>query len=169
MQDFMVYCDLDGVLVDLAGKMSEFYGEELTRKNFKDKLHELMDSISMVEKLNFWTDLEETSDCMDLWNFIKEFNPLILTSYSGIPLACVGKKNWCLKHLNINSDKVICVRHSADKQKYSGNNKILIDDLKSNIEEWEDKGGIGILHKNSKDTLKLLKSLLYTKYDTYDI
>jgi hypothetical protein len=169
MHDFIIYCDLDGVLVDLAKRMKEFYGEELNENNFKDKIHELMKKLNMTEKLDFWANLEKTSDCMDIWNFIKQFDPFILTSYSGISLACIGKKYWCLEHINVSANKIICVKHSFEKQKYAGSNKILIDDLKSNIEEWESKGGIGILHKTAKDTLKLLKSLLYTKYDTYDI
>jgi hypothetical protein len=61
------------------------------------------------------------------------------------------------------------VPHSASKQNYAGSNRILIDDLESNIKEWEEKGGIGILHKNAITTLKILKNILYTKYDTYDI
>ncbi len=169
MQDFTIYCDLDGVLVDLAGKMSEIYGEDLTNGSFTDKFFKYMDKLSVTEKLDFWTNLDETSDCMELWNFIKQFNPEILTSCSGMAVACMGKKRWCLQHIDVSPRRVICVPHSTDKQNYAGSNKILIDDLKSNIEEWESKGGIGILHKTAKHTLKLLKSLLYTKYDTYDI
>lgn len=169
MQEVNIYCDLDGVLVDLAGRMSEIYGKKLENGSFTDKFYELMDKFSVTEKFDFWKDLEETHDCMELWNFIKEFDPLILTSCSGMAIACMGKKKWCANHLGISSEKVICVPHSTSKQKYAGSGKILIDDLTSNIAEWEINGGIGILHKNSKDTLKLLKSILYTKYDTYDI
>jgi len=64
---------------------------------------------------------------------------------------------------------VICVPRSASKQNHAGKNRILIDDLESNINEWEAKGGIGILHKNAGETLAILKKILYTKYDTYDI
>ena len=41
---------------------------------------------------------------------------------------------------------------------YSGINKILIDDRPDNIEQWRSKGGIGILHTNTADTLKQLQA-----------
>ena len=45
------------------------------------------------------------------------------------------------------------------KQNYSGTNKILIDDRPDNIEQWRSKGGIGILHTNTADTLKQLQNI----------
>ena len=38
--------------------------------------------------------------------------------------------------------------YSQDKQRYSNENSILIDDKKSNINEWAAKGGIAIRCKN---------------------
>lgn len=165
MQDFYIYCDLDGVLVDLAGRISQIYQKDLRNGSFTQEFYKLMEKMSVVEKLDFWTSLDQTHDCMQLWNFIKQFDPEILTSCSGMAVACWGKKRWCLQNLFIKTRKVICVSQSVEKQHYSGKNKILIDDLESNILEWEAKGGIGILHKNSKDSVKLLKNILYTKYD----
>jgi hypothetical protein len=169
MQNFEIYCDLDGVLVDLAGKMSEIYNTNLTNGSFIDHFYKLMNSLSTPERLDFWISLDETNDGMDLWNFIKKFNPTILTSCSSMAVACVGKKKWCSNHLDVPSRRVICVPRSSSKQNHARPNRILIDDLESNISEWETKGGIGILHKNANTTLKILKNILYTKYDTYDI
>jgi hypothetical protein len=45
------------------------------------------------------------------------------------------------------------------KQKYSGENNILIDDREDNIQQWKDKGGIGILHTSTANTIKQLKDL----------
>ena len=38
-------------------------------------------------------------------------------------------------------------------------NNRLIDDLENTINEWNDKGGIGILHTSAADTIKQLKDL----------
>ena len=35
----------------------------------------------------------------------------------------------------------------------------MIDDRQSNIDAWESEGGIGILHKNARDTINELKRL----------
>lgn len=169
MQDLEIYCDLDGVLVDLAGKMQEFYGVDYESPSFTSNFFALMDKLNNDEKIKFWSNLQPRSDYMKLWNFIKKFNPFILTSCSKMISACIGKKKWCLKHIGVSDDKIICVPKSSTKQNYAQKNRILIDDLPSNIHEWENKGGIGVLHKNANDTVKFLKNLLYTKYDTYDI
>ena len=51
------------------------------------------------------------------------------------------------------------VRSKEKKKEFAGKNKILIDDLKSNIKEWKASGGIGILHKQTASTISALKEL----------
>ena len=48
---------------------------------------------------------------------------------------------------------------ASQKQQFSGENQILIDDRVDNIEQWKSKGGIGILHTSASDTIKQLKEL----------
>ncbi len=47
----------------------------------------------------------------------------------------------------------------ANKQLFSDTNRILIDDLPNTIDEWNAKGGIGILHTSAANTIKELKKL----------
>ena len=35
----------------------------------------------------------------------------------------------------------------------------MIDDRQDNIDAWESEGGVGILHKNARDTINELKKL----------
>jgi hypothetical protein len=53
--------------------------------------------------------------------------------------------------------------YSKDKQRYANENSILIDDKKSNIEEWISKGGIAIRCKdgNVDYVIEKLKELEY--------
>jgi hypothetical protein len=53
----------------------------------------------------------------------------------------------------------LILANAVNKQNYSGENKILIDDREKNIEQWRSKGGIGILHTSASDTIKQLKEL----------
>jgi hypothetical protein len=39
-------------------------------------------------------------------------------------------------------------------------NSILVDDTKKKINGWRAAGGIGILHKNTKDTIKQLNEII---------
>jgi hypothetical protein len=43
------------------------------------------------------------------------------------------------------------------KKQYANPNSILIDDTESVINDWNEAGGIGILHKNAKTTIETLK------------
>jgi hypothetical protein len=40
-----------------------------------------------------------------------------------------------------------------EKQKFAGENRILIDDLKKTIDEWNEAGGIGIHHTSTANTI----------------
>lgn len=153
-----IYCDLDGVLVDLHKRMNEIYGYDIL-PIFGIKFYEYMETLNDSENQIFWSNLPQTKDCILLWNYIKKYDPFILTSCSGYKAAAIGKKIWCKNNLGIEESKVICVPHSNTKRKYSAKNKILIDDLRSNIKDWKTKGGKGILHENAEETIFQLKNL----------
>jgi hypothetical protein len=52
---------------------------------------------------------------------------------------------------------IILVDKAITKQKYAALNGILIDDYEKNIAQWREAGGIGILHKNARETIKQLR------------
>jgi hypothetical protein len=58
-----------------------------------------------------------------------------------------------------NSFKKAYFYNRANKQLFAGPNRILIDDMKQTIDEWNAKGGIGIFHTSAADTIKQLKKL----------
>jgi hypothetical protein len=67
-----------------------------------------------------------------------------------------GKTLWVNRLFNYNK---IYFKVSSQKQQLAKPNRILIDDREDNIKRWKDKGGIGIHHINSADTIKQLKLL----------
>jgi hypothetical protein len=96
-----------------------------------------------------------------LWDFIKPYKPDLLTSPSRNDTSRLGKNLWVRNHLNP-KPKVIFA-YSADKQRYANETSILIDDKKSNINEWTAKGGIAIRCKNGDvdHVIEELKKLGY--------
>ena len=50
------------------------------------------------------------------------------------------------------------LEYSRSKHKYAAPNHVLIDDREDIIKDWEDKGGIGILHTSTKNTIECLKN-----------
>ena len=73
----------------------------------------------------------------------------------------LGKNLWVKNNLNPKPKTIFA--YSADKQRYSNENSILIDDKKSNINEWAAKGGISIRCKNGdvNHVIEKLKELGY--------
>ena len=105
---------------------------------------------------SFWIRLKWMPDGHELWNYIKHFNPSLLSAPSREKSSRIGKRVW-VKH-NLPGVKLI-LANASDKQNYSGENQILIDDRDKNIEQWRSKGGIGILHTSAANTIKQLKEL----------
>jgi len=174
-QKYTIYCDMDGVLVDFDKGYKDLTGMSTKKANtypkmffwrfFRKKLKE-----KKMDEKDFWANLESYPGKEELWSYISPYKPNILSSPSidfKLPPnqqldpeyneAIQGKKAWISNNLN-NVNKEIFVP-ASQKQQFSGENKILIDDREDNIEQWKSKGGIGILHTSASDTIKQLKEL----------
>ena len=142
-----IFCDLDGVLVDLEAGIRKLPDGEarLSAGSGKWKLpnHD-----------GFWADLPWMSDGRQLWNAIKGSKPTILTKAPrNNPYAPGNKKSWVRKNLG----DVPTIVVTGTKSGHAEKGHILIDDMEKNISEWRARGGIGILHKNTSATLAELK------------
>jgi 5'(3')-deoxyribonucleotidase len=155
-----IYCDMDQVLVNLLGganRALQMQGLPDFTKAPKDVKWE---ALKQVPK--FWANLDPMPDGMMLWRFIRQYDAAILSTPSKRMPTCESeKREWIRKHLGNVRDVNIVPRD--DKQKFAvtkdGKPNILIDDYKKNIDEWEAKGGIGIRHINTMQTLSQLRKL----------
>ncbi len=149
----MIYCDLDGVLTDFDGGFFDIAGKlpsEISRK-------ELWDVVSITS--GYWLNLKKMADADMLISYLSQGTYQILTGLPirGYKTAEIEKRAWVKQHLG-NDIKVICCL-SKDKSLYCQKGDILIDDRKKNICQWEQAGGIGILHTSSQETIKMLEAL----------
>lgn len=163
MNDHIIFCDLDGVLVDLLGQMSNDLKKNI--KELPDRLiyktiHEYFEGRNKKFNIEYWSDLPKQKDCDELWDFLKPYSPLILTATMANRDIAEGKIKWCKKNLKLDKHRVFPVNHSRDKQEYASPRSILIDDLPKNIKQFREKGGIGVLHKDAASTIKKLKKIL---------
>ena len=177
-EQYQIYCDMDGVLVDfVAGTVEHITkqlqageAEELKEKIGRDYVTEEDIHVTspnrnldirdyMFKELDhhaeFWENLPWMPGGKELWAFISQFNPYILTAPMGYGSE-IGKQAWIDKNLQPAPSKVFM---SHDKFKWAASSHILIDDFTKNTIPWEKEGGIAILHTDAGITIKKLEEL----------
>ena len=153
VMDYKIYCDMDGVLADFESGYEELTGIDL-RGEFQ-KGDDFWDPISKAG-VGFWAGLKWMPDGQKLWDYLKPFDPVLLSAPSREDSSRIGKHVW-VKH-KIPGTKLI-LRYAKQKQELATPESILIDDRQVNIDQWEAAGGIGILHTSADNTIKQLKQL----------
>jgi hypothetical protein len=159
---YQIYMDLDGCLADFDARFEHFYGilpkeyEETAIQQFGEKIgkEKFWHSIDEVIGVRFWRGIPLTPGGMELWDYIKQFNPIILTAPSRNEVSKIGKRLWVQD--NLGSNIPIEFRASSRKQELSGPGKILIDDRLDNILGWKSKNGIGLLYEGDSKKIIIL-------------
>jgi hypothetical protein len=155
-QKYKIFCDMDGVLTNFDTRFKSINPEKLSPTQYSNKygVSKFWDTITK-EGVGFWVGMEWMRDGKELWDFIKDKQPTLLSAPSRDPSSRLGKRLWVKN--NIPGTK-LTLASAEKKQNYSGTNKILINDRPDNITQWKSKGGIGILHTNTQDTIKQLQA-----------
>ena len=143
---YKIYCDMDGVLTDFESRFDHFSGMHPQEYEKKFGIEQFWHLIDTKIGVRFWVGMPWMPQGKKLWDFIKPYQPDLLTSPSRHDTSRLGK-NLCVRN-NLNPKPKVIFAYSADKQRYANENSILIDDKKSNINEWASKGGIAIRCKD---------------------
>ena len=168
-----VFVDLDGVLADfdrgfrnLVDNHEKLSADDYEKKYGKDQFWALISKNGE----SFYENLAWKSDGRVLWDYIKRYRPIVLTSPSQDKTSVTGKTKWVRRYLLINEDPVMNPKYfqqghhliiDGDKYKYASfETDILIDDTEEKIKKWTEAGGTGILHTESKSTIQLLEQVI---------
>lgn len=143
---YKIYCDMDGVLTDFESRFDHFSGMHPQEYEKKFGIEQFWHLIDNKIGVRFWVGMPWMPQGKKLWEFIKPYQPDLLTSPSRHDTSRLGKNLWVRN--NLNPKPKVIFAYSADKQRYANENSILIDDKKSNINEWASKGGIAIRCKD---------------------
>ena len=170
---YTIFCDLDGVLVDFnRGFMEISENPEKLSPHAYEELHGKNSIWPILDKLgeDFWADLPWTPDGRELWDYLKQYDPIILSAPSRSAECLAGKAKWIKLHLHIDEEPVTKPEDftsktrivlDQDKWKYARDKfDILIDDFDIKLNKWTDAGGTGILHNDSTDSNRVLEDIM---------
>ena len=87
VMDYKIYCDMDGVLADFESGYEELTGVDL-KGEFK-KGDDFWDPIK-VAGVGFWAGLKWMPDGQKLWDYLKPFNPVLLSAPSREQSSRIG-------------------------------------------------------------------------------
>lgn len=146
---------MDGVLTDFNGAYEKLTGIKIKKDENHRNDEAFFDPINKAGKY-FWSNMSWTKDGKQLWDCIKQYQPELLSAPTRDNSSRVGKHLWVEKEL---PGVHLILRSAKSKKEFAGKNNILIDDKLSNIEQWEENGGIGIHHISTEITIKELKKL----------
>ena len=156
---YTIYCDMDGVLVDFEKGYEEVTGKPFSEAGEGPEFWEPIHKMGAA----FWIKLKWLPDGKELWNYISPYNPTLLSAPSQEESSKIGKRVW--KKNNLPDVKMI-LTPARFKQKYSGENKILIDDMERN-HPHVDITNLGEMKKKKlqyKDEISRLEKLQW-EYD----
>jgi hypothetical protein len=158
---YKIYCDMDGVLTNFESRFEHFSGMHPQEYEKAHGIPAFWNLIDVKIGVRFWVGMDWMPQGRKLWDFISPYKPDLLTSPSRDNASRLGKQLWAKN--NLSPKPKVIMAYSKDKQRYANENSILIDDKKSNINEWAAKGGIAIRCKdgNVDHVLEQLKELGY--------
>lgn len=147
--------DLDAGLVGAEMKYHDV-GKGTEKKKVRSLMYTLVSN-----NYKWWVNLDWMPDGRELWEYIKPFNPIILTGPQG-PNSKLAKKAWVLRELGLGKDRVI-VTHTKHEEARpfldKGVTPVLIDDLPKYVVPFRNVGGIAIHHANTEQTIAELQAL----------
>lgn len=153
-----IYLDMDGVLVDFEKQLEKTVKMPINQWT-KQGRKERWDAV--IDKKDFWHTAPWLSEGKKLFNYVKKFNPHILSAYvehAHDPNCIPGKKSWAMK-AGVPANRINLVKRSQKKDyaKVNGEPAILIDDYEKNTSEFTRAGGIGITFKSANQVIAELK------------
>lgn len=144
-----LFLDLDGVFADFEGAVEILFGRpfaSVPRREMWRRIHKTR---------GFWNELALLPGADRLWRHCAPHDPVFLTGILPSDRTCEPAKiDWVRRHFG--AERIICCL-SRDKQRYGKPGDVLVDDRASNVEAWQEMGGVGILHLSVDETIGRLR------------
>lgn len=150
----MLYIDIDGCFADFNKACIQHTGSPY-RKDCWSTLDRVPNLFSTLEVIPYSWMIISFLEARNIKYELLGALPLLTEK---LVTAQRDKVQWVRDRLDIDVQvNLVASRHY--KKYFCKNEDILIDDLPDNIKQWEEVGGIGILHTNWDDTIERLKEI----------
>lgn len=130
----LLFCDLDGILADFEKGVENTFGENICDIR-PSKLWSVIN-----KSTTFFGNLPWMPKGRELWERIKEYDPIIITCVpTGCCTATEQKIRWCQRELGPDIKVITCL--TKDKSNYCYSRLFLIDNRLPVLNSWKEKGG----------------------------
>lgn len=161
---------MDGVIANWVAGYKKVTGGENPddlNKRFPTEKERHEYKKTVVTDFHLYENLPLLSDAKQLIKYITDnFDDYqILTACGEYATQDVikQKKKWLSKHFPQLKSDALFVIHSHQKALYANDDSILIDDRTKSINPFNSKGGHGVLHTSTSDTIKKIERILKMK------
>ena len=160
----MIFLDLDGVLADFEGWSAEVIGPD-----WKHEINEVPEWGRYKEYPNLYSVLPPMPGARQFYEECVQFagdrnQVTLLTALPNkarhhFPDAAIDKIKWARRFIHPQI-RVFFGPMAREKRYHCGTPlDVLIDDQQINIDQWNEDGGIGILHTSTESSLKQLRNI----------
>jgi 5'(3')-deoxyribonucleotidase len=168
-----LYLDMDGVQADFFTAWANLNGvnryKEIGDREAREQSITDLTSRGPEFIENFFANLEVLPNFHVLLDYLQTrkipYTILSAPLRDNHEASIKGKKRWLDKHHPGVSNNAI---FRGDKERYAvtnGRPNVLVDDHKKYITRWEEKGGIGVLHRDNNPQLTIDKlEEIYSQY-----
>ncbi len=154
-----IYFDMDGVLADFDGGVTRLCGlKPLVQGEHRSKEEDDLMWKKIREVSHFYDKLEPMPGAVELFKEIYDKYGDKCEILTGIPkpkrgILTAGEDKIAWSHRILSPGLKVNIVYREEKKNFcTGKDSILIDDLRSNIDDWISYGGTGILHISAEDT-----------------
>ena len=153
-----IYCDMDGVLCDFGAAIRKTTG--MPKERWMQLDREAMWK-PVLDNTKFWHTMPWNPQGRVMWNFIKKYNPHILSAYAPYDKnSRKGKMLWLQRNLKLTDASRIHLVRRSEKKVYANGN-VLVDDYGRNVKEWKRNKGIPVKYKSANQAIADLRKIGY--------
>jgi hypothetical protein len=151
-----IFLDCDGVLADFDRGAEIILGLPPGTFETRHGSAEFWKRLARAD--GFFENLEPLADAYELYEAVRDKDPIILTGLPRGKWAEPQKRRWAEKHF---PGVPVITTLAALKHEHRHPGDVLVDDRDKHRHLWEANGGIFVHHKSAKDSIARLRELGY--------